>query len=87
VNKNTLLVGDEPSLIHVDIYISPKHAHWYLPQINSFTDQRKLIKISIIRDMDIMTTFQNNSCWTKNISRPVKTIKQIISYVYTLKCM
>ena len=53
MNKNTLLVGDEPSLIHVDIYISPKHAHWYLPQINSFTDQRKLIKISIIRDMDI----------------------------------
>jgi len=53
VNKNTLLVGDEPSLIHVDIYLSPKHAHWYLPQINSFTDQRKLIKIWIIRDIDI----------------------------------
>ena len=53
MNKNTLLVGDEPSLIHVDIYPSPKHAHWYLPQINSFTDQRKLIKIWIIRDIDI----------------------------------
>ena len=53
MNKNTFLVGDEPSLIHVDIYLSPKHAHWYLQQINSFTDQRKLIKISIIRDMDI----------------------------------
>jgi len=53
VHKNTLFIGDEPSLIRVDIYLSSKNAHWYLPQIYSFTDQRKLIKISIIRDMDI----------------------------------